>query len=130
MSGSDRDGSRDAPRAGVSSQIVRRSLLYAKKPVIVAFIITLLDLVGIVLVARTIPRTTLVLVLFMEGSIGLIAGAAIVFSSTPSISKIGEVTIGTASWSKKAEKHAEKVAGKWFVASSVIILTGFALSMI
>jgi len=126
----DHNVSREASIAQFSTRKLRRPLTYLKKPVIATFVITLLDVIGILLVAGTIPRMTLVLVLFLEGSIGLIAGAAIVSSSTPSISKIGEMTIGTASWSKEAERHAEKVGGKWIVASSLVILTGFALSMI
>lgn len=68
--------------------------------------------------------------MLLEGSVGLLAGAGIVLSSTPSISKIGEITIRSAAWSRDGEKHAERVAGKWIIASALIILTGFTLSII
>jgi len=101
-----------------------------KRPAIGALIVTLSDLIGIMLVTGAIRLTTLVLIMILEGSLGLIGGAGIVLSSTPSISKFGEMTIGTTPWSREGEKNAEKVAGKWIVASSLMILAGFALSII
>jgi hypothetical protein len=100
-----------------------------KKPVLAAFTVTFLDLTGMLLIIGTLPRTTLALVMLLEGGFGLLAGAGIALSSTPSISKIGEITIGSARWSREGERHAERVAGKWIIASSLIILLGFALSL-
>ncbi len=124
------DSSRNTSRTGVSTRKTRRILAYVKKPVTATITVVLLDLVGTLLITRTLPRTTLALVMLLEGSTGLLAGAGIVLSSTPSISKIGEITIGSASWSREGERHAERIAGKWIIASSLMILIGFALSMI
>jgi hypothetical protein len=66
--------------------------------------------------------------LFLEGAVGLIASSAIALSSTPSISKVSEITFGTARWSREGEKNAEKVAGKWIIASAILIAVGFFLS--
>jgi hypothetical protein len=126
----DHDISRNASRIKVSIRRTRRILTYVKKPVIAAFTITLLDLTAVLLLTGTLLGTTLTLVMLLEGGTGLLAGAGIVFSSTPSISKIGEITFGSASWSRDGERHAERVAGKWIIASSLIILMGFVLSVI
>ena len=123
------DSSRNTSRTGVPTRKTRRILAYMKKPVIATFAVILIDLVGILLITRTLPRNTLALVMLLEGSTGLLAGAGIVLSSTPSISKIGEITIGSASWSREGERHAERIAGKWIIASSLMILIGFVLSM-
>lgn len=109
---------------------LQRSLAYLKYPSLAAVMVTLLDLLFLQLVYGSIIRDTLVLVLFLEGGLGLITGTGIVLSSTPSISKIGEATIGTASWSKEGERHAERVGGKWIFASTLTILIGFALSVV
>lgn len=73
-------------------------------------------------------RNSLVLLLFLEGGVGLLAGAGIALSSTPSVSKYGEMMFGTAVWSRDMEKNAEHIAGKWIIASSLIVLVGFAVS--
>jgi hypothetical protein len=106
----------------------RRILDYLKTPVIGASIVSVLDSVVKLLFFGSGSKTTLVLVLFLEGSIGLIAGSAIALSSTPSISKTGEIMLGRASWSREGERNAERVAGKWMIASTLLILAGFALS--
>jgi hypothetical protein len=124
------DSSANTLGTRVSTRKTRRILAYLKRPVMATFTVILLDLIGILLITRTLPRTTLALVILLEGSTGLLAGAGIVLSSTPSISKIGEITIGSASWSREGERHAERIAGKWIIASSLMILIGFALSMI
>jgi hypothetical protein len=106
----------------------RRILDYLKTPVIGASMVSLLDSVVLLLFFGSGSKTTLVLVLFLEGSIGLIAGSAIALSSTPSISKTGEIMLGRAPWSREGERNAERVAGKWMIASTLLILAGFALS--
>jgi hypothetical protein len=93
-----------------------------------ASIVSLLDLAVLQPVFGSVSKTTLVLLLFLEGSIGLIAGSAIALSSTPSISKTGEIMFGRAPWSREGERNAERVAGKWMIASTLLILSGFALS--
>ena len=69
----------------------RRVLAYLKIPVIGALVVSLLDSAVLEPVFGSAFKTTLVLVLFLEGRIGLIAGSAIALSSTPSISKTGEI---------------------------------------
>jgi hypothetical protein len=124
------DVSRNSSKFRVLSQKTRQTLVYLKKPVIAAFIVILLDLAGMMLITGSLPKTTLALVMLLEGGTGLLAGAGIALSSTPSISKVGEITIGSARWSREGERHAERVAGKWIIASSLMILAGFALSIV
>lgn len=109
---------------------IKLLLNYAKKPVVGALAIILSDLTSLFIVIGAIPKPTIILVLFFEGGLGLLAGSAIMLSSTPSITKIGEMTFGTASWSREGERNAEKVGGKWILGSSLVILLGFALSSI
>jgi hypothetical protein len=106
----------------------RRLLDYLKTPVTGASIVSLLDFAVLQSVFGSVSKTTLVLLLFLEGSIGLIAGSAIALSSTPSISKTGEIMFGRAPWSREGERNAERVAGKWMIASTLLIVSGFALS--
>jgi len=105
-------------------------LSYMKKPALAAIIIPLVDTLALLIGFGFISRNTLTLVLLLEGGIGLISGVGITLSSTPSISKIGQVTIGTAAWSKEAEKNAERVGLKWIVTASLLVLVGFALSIL
>ena len=104
-------------------------LSYIKKPALAAIMITLVDTLALLIGFGFISRNTLILVLLLEGGIGLISGVGIALSSTPSISKIGQVTIGTAAWSREAEKNAERVGLKWIVTASLLVLVGFALSI-
>lgn len=71
----------------------------------------------------------MVLVLLLEGGLGLLAGTGIALSSTPSVSKVGETMLGTARWSKESEKHGEKVGLRWMLGSCVLITIGFGLSL-
>jgi hypothetical protein len=105
-------------------------LSYIKKPALAAIIIPLVDTLALLIGFGFISRNTLILALLLEGGIGLISGVGITLSSTPSISKIGQVTIGTAAWSKEAEKNAERVGLKWIVSASLLVLVGFALSIL
>jgi len=114
----------------VARKRLQRFLSYVKTPVIAASVIGMLDSLTSVPMFGSVSKVTLVLVLFLEGAVGLIASTAIALSSTPSISKFGEITLGTARWSKEGEKNAVRVAGKWIIASTLLILTGFALSAI
>jgi hypothetical protein len=105
-------------------------LNYLKIPLLASVVIVLLDSLVLDLLLGSVSRITFVLVLFLEGSLGLITGAGVAISSTPSISKLGEITIGSAPWSREGEKNAGKVAAKWIISSALIILTGFALSIL
>jgi len=104
-------------------------LSYIKKPALAAIMIPIADTLALLIGFGFISRNTLILVLLLEGGIGLISGVGIALSSTPSISKIGQVTIGTAAWSREAEKNAERVGLKWIVTASLLVLVGFALSI-
>ncbi len=110
------------------SKRFKRLLIYLKAPLIATCIITLLDPIAIRSVFGSTSKNDLILVLLLEGGVGLIASTAIALSSTPSISKVGEMTVGTAPWSRDGEKNAERVASKWVVASTLLILIGFVLS--
>ena len=109
-----------------TSQIVN----YLTKPILAAVIIPLVDTVVLQVGYGFISRNTLTLVLLLQGGIGLLSGVGIALSSTPSISRIGHATIGTAAWSSDAEKNAERVGLKWMVAASLLVLIGFALSIV
>jgi hypothetical protein len=90
--------------------------------------VALLNPIFLQLVSGSLSKTTLVLVLLLEGGAGLIVGSAIALSSTPSISKAGEIVFERAPWSREGERNAERVAGKWMIASALLILAGFVLS--
>ena len=109
-----------------TSQIVN----YLTKPILAAVIIPLVDTLVLQIGYGFISRNTLTLVLLLQGGIGLLSGVGIALSSTPSISRIGHATIGTAAWSRDAEKNAERVGLKWMVAASLLVLIGFALSIV
>jgi hypothetical protein len=112
----------------VSGGRLRRFFSYVKTPVIAASAIALLDPLVLEPMSGSVSKLTLVLVLFLEGAVGLIASSAIALSSTPSISKVSEITFGTSRWSREGEKNAERVAGKWVIASAILILLGLVLS--
>jgi|SRR5712664_1398644 hypothetical protein len=105
-------------------------LSYMKKPAVAAITIPIVDTLALLAGFGFISRDTLSLVVLLEGGIGLISGVGIALSSTPSISKIGQATIGTAAWSKEAERNAERVGLKWIVTASLLVLVGFALSIV
>ena len=105
-------------------------LNYLRKPALAAAIVSLVDSLGLMISFGFVSRDTLVLLLLLEGGIGLMSGVGIALSSTPSISKIGHATIGTAEWSREAEKNAERVGLKWIVTGSFLVIIGFALSVV
>lgn len=107
----------------------RRLLGFLKAPIISICLVSLVDPLILLLLIGTISRTTLILIIFLEGSVGLIASGVIALSATPSISKAGEMFLGRTSWSREGEKNAEKVALKWAVASSLLALIGFLLAI-
>ena len=115
-------------KSRVSGKSLHRVLNYLKTPALGASVIALLDLFFLQLILGSSSKTTWVRVLLLEGGTGLIVGSAIALSSTPSISKAGEIMFERAPWSREGERNAERVAGKWMIASTLLILGGFALS--
>src|SRR2546428_10588633 len=109
---------------------IGQMLSYMTRPVLAALIIPLADTLALQIGFGFISRNTLTLALLLEGGIGLLSGVGIALSSTPSISRIGHATIGTAAWSRDAEKNAERVGLKWMTAASLLVLLGFALSIV
>ena len=113
-----------------SKKKIGQMLSYMTKPVLAALIIPLADTFALQIGFGFISRNTLTLVLLLEGGIGLLSGVGIALSSTPSISKMGNATIGSSAWSRNAEKHAERVGLKWMITASLVVLVGFALSIV
>ena len=109
---------------------LRRILSYLKKPAIAAVVLALADAAVLLTVLGVPGIRTLVLVLLLEGGLGLLAGTGIVLSSTPSISRVGETVLGTAPWSREAERNAERVGLMWILCASFLITIGFALSIL
>jgi len=107
----------------------QRLLEYLERPVVAASVLALGDSLGLFVSLGSIPKPTLVLILFLEGGIGLILGVGIALSATPSAAKLGEMLLGSAPWSRGGEKHAEGVGWRWLVASSLLILIGFGISL-
>ena len=107
-----------------------RILRYGRTPLLTTLVLTIVDILVLILVLGSVPRTTLFLILLLEGGLGLLLGSAVALSSTPSISKIGEVTIGTASWSKESERNAERVGWKLMFAALLLIIVGFVVSFL
>ncbi len=105
------------------------ALRYLARPFLAALLVALGDSLVLLLALMSIPISTLVLLLFLEGGVGLMVGVGISLSSTPTVSRVGETLFGTSSWSREAEKHAERVGWKWMTGSVLLIAIGFALSV-
>lgn len=103
-------------------------LRYLQTTLSIAVVIITMDSLVLLLVYGLISRPVLALTLFLEAGAGLLIGVVISMSSTPSLASIGHVLLGTASWSRESEKHAEKVGLKWFITSAFLLLIGFMLS--
>ena len=114
----------------LSKKKIAQMLSYMTKPVLAALTIPIVDTLALQIGFGFISRNTLTLVLLLEGGIGLLFGVGIALSSTPSISRMGTATIGTTAWSRDMEKHAERVGLKWMVTASLVVLVGFALSVV
>jgi len=114
-------------RAGKSS---RRLFSYSKTPLSAALVIAACDSLGLLIGLRQLSRSTLVLVLFLEGGLGLLLGVVISLSSSPSASRVGQTLFGTSPWTRESEKHAEKVGSRWMLASSFLVLLGFLASLV
>ncbi len=102
---------------------------YLSRPVVAALLVAFIDFFGLFLFRGFVDVSTLVLLLFLEAGGELLAGVGISLSSTPSISKVGQAVLGTAPWSRNAEKHAERVGLKWMVTSVFLFLIGILLSV-
>jgi hypothetical protein len=113
-----------------SNKKSNRILSYLTKPILAAVTISLVDTLFLQFGFGFISRNTLTLVLLLEGGMGLLSGVGIALSSTPSISRIGHATIGTAAWSRDAEKNAARVGLKWMAAASLLAVLGFTLSIV
>lgn len=108
----------------------RRLWNYLVRPAIAAGAITCVDGLILFFISMATWRQTLMLALWLEGGLGLLAGAGIALSSTPSISKAGEMIFNTAPWSRESEKNAERVGLKWIMGSSLLVLIGLAISVL
>jgi len=108
----------------------RRFRNYLIRPAIAAGAITCVDGLILFFISGAAWRQTLVLALWLEGGLGLLAGAGIALSSTPSISKTGEMIFNTAPWSRESERNAERVGLKWILGSSLLVLIGLAVSIL
>ncbi len=106
----------------------RRVVGFVKRPLLGALFVVCIDLFVFIVILGEALRSTLVLWLLLEGGLGLLAGAGIALSSTPSISRMGETVLGTAPWSRDSERNAEKVGLKWIIGSCALIAVGFAVS--
>lgn len=63
--------------------------------------VVLVDVAGLLVATGSTPRSTLTLLLFLEGGLGLIISVAIALSSGPSVAKVGETLFGTSPWPAK-----------------------------
>ena len=105
-------------------------LRFLRQPLFAAIIISGVDAIISFTFSGTAWKPTLELVLLLQGGLGLLAGTGIALSSTPSVSKVGETMLGTASWSREAEKNSERAGLKWMLGSCVLIAAGFGLSVL
>jgi len=104
-------------------RLLFQSFLYSLIPVSVTALI-------IFLWTGSVAKDTFVLLMFLEGGIGLLLGVGISLSNSPSASKAGEFLFKTAPWSREAERHAESIGLRWITASLFLVLIGVAVSVI
>ncbi len=100
-----------------------------RTPLLAVIVIFAIDYLGLLIVYGFVSKNLLVLLLFLEGGAGLLAGVGVSLSSTPSVSRLGETLFGTAPWSRDSEKYAERIGWKWMIAASFLIGIGFVLSV-
>jgi hypothetical protein len=108
----------------------RRLWNYLIRPAFAAGGIACVDGLILLVTSGATWKQTFVLTLWLEGGLGLLAGAGIALSSTPSISKTGEMIFSTAPWSRESERNAERVGLKWILGSSLLVLIGLAVSIL
>jgi hypothetical protein len=125
----DRKHMNSAVRADLRKE-PRRLWNFLIRPAIAAGAIACADGLILLGISGAAWKQTLVLVLWFEGGLGLLAGSGIALSSTPSISKAGEMILNTAPWSRDSERNAERVGLKWILGSSLLVLIGLAVSML
>ena len=107
-----------------------RLLGFLKIPIIGGLAILMINCLGLLITFSVVSKPLLVLLLFLEGGAGLLVGVGVSVSATPSISRLGQMFLGTAPWSKESEKHAERVGSKWIVAASLLTGAGFVISIL
>jgi hypothetical protein len=108
----------------------KRLVGYLKTPLLAGLTILAINCVGMLIASGVVSKPLLVLLLFLEGGAGLLAAVGVSLSATPSISRLGQVLLGTAPWSKESERHAERVGWKWMIAASLLIGAGFVISVL
>ncbi len=108
----------------------RRILRYVRAPLLGTVALTSIDAGALLAILGNVSRTTLILVLLLEGGLGLLVGALVALSSTPSVAKFGEMSFGTAPWSREGERNAERVGWKLMFTASLLIAIGFSVSML
>ena len=82
------------------------------------------------LLTRSVSKDTFVLLMFLEGGLGLLAGVGISLSNSPSVAKTSEQLFRTSPWSREAEKHAQRAGLRWIIASTFLVIIGFLVSRI
>jgi len=107
-----------------------RLLSFLKIPILGGLAILVINCIGLLITSGGVSKPLLVLLLFLEGGAGLLVGVGVSASATPSISRLGQVLLGTAPWSRDYEKHAERIGWKWMIASSLLIGAGFVISIL
>ncbi len=105
-------------------------LSFLKLPLLAGLTILAINLVGLLITFGVVSKPLLVLLLFLEGGVGLLVGVGVSVTATPSISRLGQVLLGTAPWSRDYEKHAERIGWKWMIAASLLIGAGFVISIL
>src|SRR5437879_8976253 len=104
-------------------RLLLQSFLYSLIPIAVTALIIFLG-------TGSVAKDTFVLLMFLEGGIGLLLGVGISLSNSPSASKAGEFLFKPAPWSREAERHAESIGLRWITASLFLVLIGAAVSVI
>ncbi len=107
----------------------RRALRYVGKIGAYAVALVIADTLAL-LILGWLARTTLALLLFLQGGLGLLVGVGISLSSTPYVSRLGQVLFDTSPWSRDGEKHAEVVGFRWMLGSVFLIVIGFGVSVL
>jgi hypothetical protein len=115
---------------GASEPQRRRLVSHLKIPVLAGLTLLAINWLGLLITSGVVSKPLLVLLLFLEGGAGLLAGVGVSLSATPSVSRLGQMLLGTAPWSRESEKHAERIGWKWMIAASLLIGVGFVLSIV
>ena len=120
-------GHRQLKQSADTGRRLARGFRYLGRTALFALIVFFADLGGL-LAFGMLAKTSLILILTLEGGLGLLLGVAVSLSATPFATRIGQVLLDTSPWSIDAEKHAMRAGFRWMLVSSILILLGFALS--